>query len=101
MALFFGDKLIFLTDAQKKLYLKPCFFKSQFYSKAIVINNFINEDMILKRIKKKRSNIMDILYVGRLTKMKGFQNKHIYTTSNISIRLTQGVFFSLLSYYDA
>ena len=66
----FTNKIIFVTNAQKKIIRKFILFKRLFDKKSIVIHNFIESSQILNNTKSSRK--LTILYVGRLTKYKGF-----------------------------
>lgn len=68
-----SDKLVFLTDAQNKGYKKLCFFSRIFDDRSIVINNSVDEKCISKdRMKNLRT--IKVLFVGRLSYFKGFQD---------------------------
>ncbi len=69
-----SSKLIFLTHAQKNEYRKLAWRKRTFDSKAVVINNFIEKEIIIKKEKIKRFTDLRILFVGRLKKSKGFDD---------------------------
>jgi len=71
----FAVKIIFLTHGQKSLYRSKCCFKKLFDSKVQVIPNFIDKKHILKSKKEiRQSKSLNLIYVGRLTKTKGFHD---------------------------
>lgn len=65
----FSDKLTFITLAQFNEYGKWIIFKKKLIKKSIIINNYIDEKLIKKN---KLNNKFKILFIGRLTKVKGF-----------------------------
>ena len=67
----FSKKLIFLTEGQKQNIKEYTFFNQQFEKKSRVINNFIDSKTILKNKKDKKYGI---IFVGRYTKIKGFED---------------------------
>lgn len=73
LAPIFSEKLVFLTDAQKKGYQQLCLFNKKFDKRSVVINNFIDEKFISKYRTRDFQKIK-ILFVGRLSYFKGFQD---------------------------
>jgi len=69
--ILFSNKITFITKAQLKEYSKGVFFKYLLEKKSIVINNFIEEDKIIKS-KKQYPN--SVIFVGNLEKAKGFDD---------------------------
>lgn len=67
----FSKRMIFLTKGQENHLESYTFFKKMFHRKSIVINNFIDNEIILKSKQKFNS---DIVFVGRYTKIKGFKD---------------------------
>ncbi len=67
----FSKKLIFLTFGQKKHIKKYSILKKSFEKKSAVINNFIDKKYI---IKNKLNFNKGILFVGRYTQIKGFED---------------------------
>ncbi len=65
----FADKIIFLTNAQLDGYRKYCILKNKFNAKTVVIGNFIDQSTI---VKSNVNDLINILFVGRYTKAKGF-----------------------------
>jgi glycosyltransferase involved in cell wall biosynthesis len=71
-ACIFSDKIIFLTQAQKKYFNNFCFLKNKLNKKSSINFNFIDDELILKKIKKSnKTKKLKILYIGRLTTQKG------------------------------
>jgi len=67
----FSKRLIFLNNAQKENLNRYALFKKSLEKKSIIINNFIEKKRIIKN-KKKFNN--KVLFVGRYTKLKGFED---------------------------
>ncbi|MEK6915654.1 MAG: glycosyltransferase family 4 protein [Nanoarchaeota archaeon] len=67
----FSKRLIFLTKGQKEHLKKYSIFKNSFEKKSRIIPNFISKEKIIE--KKKRYN-KNIIFVGRYTKIKGFED---------------------------
>lgn len=68
--LVFVDVIVFLTEAQKSSYKKYCVLKSRLDNKSLVIPNFIDNKTIL--VNKQIKNKLNIIFVGRLSKFKGY-----------------------------
>lgn len=68
-SILFLNKLIFLTNNQKNNFSKYNIFFKKIIKKSEIINNFIDEKDI---IRKKQKSEFNILFVGRLSKFKGF-----------------------------
>lgn len=66
------DKIIFITNSQYNLFLNRAKWKKTLLKKSIVINNFIDSNIILT--KKANTNRLSFLFIGRLTKQKGFHD---------------------------
>ena len=72
-SLIFASKIIFLTRNQKESYLKSSMFDINFYKKSEVMYNFLDKRNILSKARKfKLPN--NLLFIGRLTKEKGFSD---------------------------
>ncbi|VVB77914.1 Glycosyltransferase Gtf1 [uncultured archaeon] len=71
LSIFYADKLIFITETSKKGFLKFCIMYKKINKNSYVINNAIEKSIILKKSNIKY-NTMNILFVGRLSKYKGF-----------------------------
>jgi len=69
----FSDKLIFLTDGQRKSYQNLCPFDKKFSNKTKIVSNFLEHKYILKQ-KMKCFGTAKILFVGRLSYFKGFHD---------------------------
>jgi len=67
----FSQKIICLTNPQKENIQKYCLFKKRLDKKVIIINNFIKKENILKHKKILNDKI---IFVGRYTKLKGFED---------------------------
>ncbi|MDZ7799153.1 MAG: glycosyltransferase family 4 protein [Patescibacteria group bacterium] len=67
------DKLTFITNSQFLEYKNYILFKKIFHKKSIVINNFIEKE-IISTFKKKHLKKICILFVGRMNKLKGFDD---------------------------
>lgn len=67
----FSKKLIFLNNAQKENIKNYVLFKNLLDQKSVIINNFIKKNRILKNKKNFNNNI---IFVGRYTKIKGFED---------------------------
>lgn len=72
-ALFFADKLIFLTNAQKDFFQRSALSKKTFLQKSIIIHNGIDGGKILKD-KINVSNEFNLIYIGRLVSQKGLNS---------------------------
>jgi len=68
---FFSKTIIFLTLGQKNEIKKHSFFKKIFDQKALIIPNSIDDSIILC---KKNNFSRNILFVGRYTKIKGYED---------------------------
>ncbi len=69
----FAKRIIFLTNAQKGLYLKKCLFKKIFLNKSVVIPNFIEKESILEKKKNiNKGDLLNIIFVGRRIRAKGY-----------------------------
>jgi len=69
--LLLSEKFIFITHDQLDDFRKNIYFKKKFDEKSIVINHFIEKEKIIKH----KSNFNNkILFVGRYTKIKGFED---------------------------
>ncbi|MCF7831364.1 MAG: glycosyltransferase family 4 protein [Candidatus Pacebacteria bacterium] len=68
---FFVDKITFITNAQRIGFRENILFKESFDSKTVIISNFIENKIILKD--KKVFNL-NILFIGRYTELKGFND---------------------------
>jgi len=66
-----SKKIIFLTNSQNKSIKKYIIFKKCFENKSIIINNFIDGSIIKKG---KNTAKFNLLFVGRYTKFKGFED---------------------------
>jgi len=69
----FSDKLVFLTDGQRKSYKNLCPFDKKFRNKTKMVSNFLEDKYILKK-KMKHFETVKILFVGRLSYFKGFHD---------------------------
>lgn len=65
------EKIVFITNHQKETFIKRSIFKNKLRKKSSVIYNFIEKEKI-KKEKKKPQNSINLLFVGRLLKSKGF-----------------------------
>lgn len=72
ICLLFANQIIFITNAQKEIILKFCLLKDMLKRKSRVIYNSI--DLSNKFLRKKIDNKISIIFVGRLTKFKGFHD---------------------------
>jgi len=66
------DSIVLVTKSQREAIRKFIVFKKRLDKKSKVIHNFINHDQII--IKKKFNKRFRVIYVGRLTKNKGFHD---------------------------
>jgi glycosyltransferase involved in cell wall biosynthesis len=71
--IMFGDKFIFLTTAQKNSFKKFILFKNKLENNYKIIPDFIKKEDILNRVTRTNSSL-SILFVGRLDKLKGFED---------------------------
>lgn len=83
--IIFTQKAIFLTNAQLNGYRKYCVFKKTFDKKSVVINNFIEKKIIASDKKNINSNI---LFVGRYTKIKGFNDLMTVAEKNKNVKFS-------------
>ncbi len=65
-------KLIFITNVQREEYKSVCMFKNLFNKKETVINNFIQDDLILKTRNNTKS--VGITFLGRFSPNKGSED---------------------------
>jgi len=68
----FSRKIILLTKGQRNNLVKYSLFKKTFFKKSKIINNFIDKETILSRNKINYNS--DIIFVGRYTSLKGFED---------------------------
>jgi glycosyltransferase involved in cell wall biosynthesis len=71
LIILFSNKITFITNAQREEYKKAILFRKKFMRKSIIINNFIEKSKV---VKLKKSYPKSIIFVGRLSKLKGFDN---------------------------
>lgn len=64
------DKIILVSESQRKSLLKGIIFKNSFKNKVKIFSNFIDEKLILN--KKRIGGELNVLFVGRLTPSKGY-----------------------------
>jgi glycosyltransferase involved in cell wall biosynthesis len=74
LLILFTNKVIFITKAQRDLYYRKCVFRRIFLEKSTVIPNFIDEKIIIKNKKHVSESCLNILFVGRLIRSKGFHD---------------------------
>lgn len=67
----FSSKIIFVSIAQRNLFLKSALFKNKFKIKTNVIHNYISSNIILPKVEKTFCDTQ-IIFVGRLSVFKGF-----------------------------
>jgi glycosyltransferase involved in cell wall biosynthesis len=67
----FSKKLVFLTKGQRDNIKNYSWFRKTLHKKSVIINNFIDKAKI---IKKKKLPSSDVVFVGRYTKIKGFDD---------------------------
>jgi len=72
-SVLFGNKVIFVNKKQAQNAKKAIIFKKLLQKKKTVINNFVDEKIILKDTKPFISKT-NIIFVGRLTKEKGYDD---------------------------
>jgi len=70
-AVFLLERAIFLTRAERKSYLSFCLFRNKLKKKSEIVNNFIEKEYIAKN-KKENFAKLNLLFVGRLSRFKGF-----------------------------
>lgn len=71
--ILFGNKFIFLSEAQLDNFKKYTLLKQKLNHNSFIINNFIEDKSILNKIPNSNKQI-NILFVGRLTKLKGIDD---------------------------
>lgn len=69
--ILFLNRVIFVSSSTKEDFYNVCLFKRLLLKKSKIILNFIESNKIIKN-KKMFSGKLNILYVGRLSKFKGF-----------------------------
>lgn len=74
LGLLFADRLIFITKSQMLSYRTFVFTKRYFDKRAVVIPNSIEEQLILKTRIHPVGQVINVLFVGRLTRMKGIDD---------------------------
>ncbi|MDD4353776.1 MAG: glycosyltransferase family 4 protein [Candidatus Nanoarchaeia archaeon] len=70
LSVLISDKIVFVSFNQFKNVSKIILFKKILKRKSVVINNFIDKKMVLKR--KRVGKKVKIIFVGRLTREKGY-----------------------------
>lgn len=86
-----ADHVVFITEAQRKHFLRYCAFPGKLGYKSRVIHNAIEPGIILPR-KNSNSGTIKVIYVGRLEESKG-----IYDLLHLAKKLEDsGIFFIIV-----
>lgn len=87
----FADKLLFITQGQKKEYKEITLFEKKFEKKSTIIPNFIERNYIKNNKKIFRKRLPKVLFIGRLEKLKGFYDlinlKRVISEGNVSFSI--------------